>query len=126
MRCTPGDAGRRACRELITGERPNAGGLANAVVKCRAFEHDEANGQQGCSPDDQRLPGLRQEQRQCFQVAGEFSADFYKPKRFGNPDQQSRREQYQENFGKPRSELATLHVCPQLSRTQMTYCRVSP
>jgi hypothetical protein len=38
-------------------QRDDKKDMANAVVKCRAFEHDEANGQQGCSPDDQRLPG---------------------------------------------------------------------
>src|ERR1700730_1095273 len=54
-------------------QRDDKEDMANAVVKCRALEHDEANGQQGCSPDDQRLPRLRQEQRQCFQVAGGFS-----------------------------------------------------
>src|SRR3984893_13699601 len=86
-------------------QRDDKEDMANAVVTCRALEHDEANGQQGCSPDDQRLPRLRQEQRQCFQVAGGFSTGLGKSKRVANPNQQSRREQYQENFGQPRSEL---------------------
>ena len=55
----------KKARESVTcddrKQRDDKKDMANPVVKCRALEHDEANGQQGCSPDDQRLPGLRQE-----------------------------------------------------------------
>jgi hypothetical protein len=133
--------------ELITGERPNAGGredglpqqewkkagesvacddrkqrddkknMANAVVKCRAFEHDEANGQQGCSPDDQRLPARPSN---AFSVRDETTAwlgwedsnpkmSLYK--RLGRTPWFSRIFSYQRIFALPREKSLVGKCC---------------